>query len=66
MKKYSIKTVDGNRFYYIDRENKIQSTNDLLNQFAHGGFVGFPAGEKIVYFNVNNIVYITESEMEDA
>ena len=67
MKKISIKTVDGGRFDYTDKDNLIPSIYNLMNGLPHGNFFyGFPVENGIKFFNIQNIVSITEKEVDDG
>lgn len=66
MKKISIKTVDGSRFDYIDKDNLIQDAMTLLNKWPVNAFYGFPVEGGYKFFNQRNIVSVTETEIGDA
>lgn len=67
MKKISIKTVDGSRFDYVDKDNKIPNLYNLLNSGISGNFFyGFLVENGIKFFNTANIVSITEKEVDDG
>ena len=66
MKKISIKTVDGSRFDYIDKDNLMPSAMTLLNGSPVNAFYGFPVDGGYKFFNQRNIVSVTETEIGDA
>ena len=66
MRKISIKTVDGGRFDYEDKQGLIPDVRALLNSWPYGAFYGFPTSDGVKYFNKDNIVSITEKEIDDA
>lgn len=65
MKTYSIKTVDGSRFDYVDVDNLIISVENLVAHLAENCFMGFPVENGNKYFNLRNIVSITEREVDE-
>ena len=65
MRKISIKTVDGSRFDYEDKDELIPDVKALLNSWPIGAFYGFPIEGGYKYFNKDNIVSITEKEITD-
>lgn len=66
MKKISIKTVDGSRFDYIDKDNLIKDVRTVLKGWPVNSFLGFPIDGGLKYFNKDNVVTITETEIGDA
>lgn len=60
MKQYSIKTVDGSRFDFEEDQPPERTLVDYINNGAT--FIGFPIDGGTKYFNVRNIVSITEKE----
>ena len=66
MKKISVKCVDGSRFDYLDKDDKIPSLYNLLNSgLQENFFYGFPVDNGIKFFNTSNIVSITEKEVDE-
>ena len=66
MKRYSIKTVDGNRYVFDDSDGriKVQITRWLYNASDTKALViNLPDCAKL--FNIRNIVSITESEVDE-
>lgn len=58
--KYSIKTVDGSRF---DFETEPGTGDSLMDSIDPGAmFLGLPIDGGIKYFNLRNIVSITERQ----
>lgn len=54
-KKYNIKTVDGSRFEFV-------TNTDISNRL--GGFLAIELERETKYFNLSNIVIVTEREAE--
>lgn len=66
MKRYSIKTVDGNRYVFDDSDGKIEAqiVRWLYTMSkATTLVIGLPDCAKI--FNIQNIVSITETEVNE-
>ena len=67
MKKINIKTVDGSRFEYYDKNSVIDSVEDYIGgDYAANTFVGFPVDRGTKYFNMRNVVSITEIDVDDV
>ena len=64
-KQYKIKTVDGSRFEFIDKDNIVLSLDHYLEAHAVNAFVGFPIDNGIKYFNLHNVVSITEQTVDE-
>ena len=58
--RYTVKTLDGNRY-----EFRHIPQIDLNRLPAVRTFYGFPIDDGIKYFNIDNVVSITEYEEED-
>ena len=58
--KYSIKTVDGSRFDFVPEDNREIDLDEMMKH----SFIGFPIDGGTKYFNVLNIVSITERGSE--
>ena len=68
MRKISIKTVDGGRFDYVDAEGKYKGIEEEINQTTSinpNFFIGFPVEGGTKFFNMVNVVSITEKEVDE-
>ena len=63
MKHYSIKTVDGSRFDFAFNPKWTQNPLEAIEDGIQ--FVGIPIDGGHKYFNTDNIVSITEREVDD-
>ena len=61
-KKISIKTVDGNRYDYIDHNDSSATPYRLYKK----DWCGVPDGSTTRWFYIPNIVSITETEIENG
>jgi len=58
--------VDGGRFDYVDKGNHIPDLAEAINNMPKDCFYGFPVDGGAKYFNMRNVVSITEKEVDDA
>ena len=60
MKSLSIKTVDGNRFDYLDKEGRF---DNLEQEMEENSFLCFPVDGGHKLFNIDRIVSISVKEV---
>ena len=63
MKKVSIKTVDGSRFDYEDRDGRF---DNLEEELECNSFLIFPVEGGRKFFNIYQIVSISEKEVDNG
>ena len=63
MKTLSIKTVDGNRFDYEDRDGRFEN---LENELECNSFLCFPVDGGHKLFNIDRIVSISVKEVNNG
>ena len=61
MTKISIKTVDGSRFDYLDKDGTF---DNLGRELETNSFIVFPVDGGRKFINIDRIVSITETEVE--